>query len=599
MISLDKLRKRSGLVVGGIGVALGAFLLGDLMNSSSSILNGSQGVIGEVNDEVIEYRDFETEAQNLDRIYNTRQDRSTLRDNLWADKVNQIIMEEQYASLGLSVGSEELAGLTFGYKSAEMSNTAKQFFGISGQEVAPGQLATLIQQIHDNDPQRWLYFENLIRKERLAQKYNTLLRNGLFASAIDAEAYYNEQGTQASGRYVFKSFASVKDEEVEVTDAEVKSYYNNHIEDYPQDESRELRFAIFDIIPTEADKQAINNRLTELLEDKVVFNKNTKSNETISGFRNTTDAAAFVNEHADSSFDGTYYAEGQLSPAIESEMRNAEIGFVFGPYEEDNIYKLARLNDRRNDSIQVAIIDMAIDASEETANEIYAKASELAASNDVESLEAAADAQNIALAAASIQDDDRTIAGVGEARNLVFWAYSNDVSLNNVKLQDLNDRILVVMLADIIEEGSQDIETVRPQIEFAVKKEKRAEVLKAQFEEKLLTTTSIDKLASAMSATVEQVNTLSFSSNTVPGGYEPDVVGAFYGLEKGQMSSPVVGNNGVYVLFADDFKKSVVPKDFDALKKQLEAQLQPRASFEAYNALKEIADIEDNRAKFY
>jgi parvulin-like peptidyl-prolyl isomerase len=102
-----------------------------------------------------------------------------------------------------------------------------------------------------------------------------------------------------------------------------------------------------------------------------------------------------------------------------------------------------------------------------------------------------------------------------------------------------------------------------------------------------------------MSATVEQANTLSFSSNTIPGGYEPDVVGAFYGLEKGQMSGPVVGNNGVYVLFADDFIVSEVPKDFDALKKQLEAQLQPRASFEAYNALKEISNIEDNRAKFY
>ena len=96
MISLDKLRKRSGLVIGIIGLALGAFLLGDLMSSSSSLFNSAQGVIGEVNDEVIDYREFETEAQNIDRIFSGSQDRNGLRDNLWASKVNDVIMGEQY-----------------------------------------------------------------------------------------------------------------------------------------------------------------------------------------------------------------------------------------------------------------------------------------------------------------------------------------------------------------------------------------------------------------------------------------------------------------------------------------------------------------------
>jgi peptidyl-prolyl cis-trans isomerase D len=215
MISLDNLRKRSGLLMGGIGVAMGAFLLGDLMSSGSSLLNGGQGVIGVVNDEVIDYRDFETEAQNLDRIFNSRQDRNVLRDNLWNDKVNDVIMSEQYSELGLAISAEELAGLTFGYKSAEMSTTAKQFFGITGQDVSAAQLAGVVQQIHDNDPQRWMYFENVIRKERLGQKYVNLIRQGLNASNIDADVYYNEQATQASGRYVFKAF----DTNIEVSDS--------------------------------------------------------------------------------------------------------------------------------------------------------------------------------------------------------------------------------------------------------------------------------------------------------------------------------------------------------------------------------------------
>lgn len=595
MISLDNLRKRSGLLMGGIGVAMGAFLLGDLFSSGSSLLNGGQGVIGVVDDQVIEYREFETEAQNLDRIFNSRQDRNVLRDNLWNDKVNDVVMGKQYSELGLSISAEELAGLAFGYKSGEMSTTAKQFFGITGQDVTPAQLAGVIQQIHDNDPQRWMYFENVIRKERLGQKYLNAIRQGLSASSVDAENYYQEQGTQASGRYVFKAF----DTKIEVSDAEVSSYYNAHNEEYPQNASRELSIAVFEIAPTQADKNIAKSRISDLIEDKTVFNKTSKANEVVSGFSNTSDAISFVNTYSDASFDTIFYADGQLSPAIELEMRTAELGYVFGPYEEDNSYKLAKLNDRRGDSVQVAIISIAIDASEETANEIYAQASEMAVAKDMDGFETLADEKNIALTTATVLEADRSIAGLGEARNLVFWTYNSETAVNMVKLDDQNNRIVVMMLAAITPEGTQPLEEVKTQVEIALKKEKSGKALLEEFNTTIGSATTIEEVATAMDLKTEQVNTMSFSSNAIPGGFEPNVVGAFYGIEKGQLSKPVIGNNGVYVVYADDFIASKAPKDLTSLKKQLDGQIKPRANFEATNALRELTDIEDNRAKFY
>ncbi len=595
MISLDKLRKRSGLVIAAIGFALLAFLLGDLMNSGTSLLSGSQGILGEINDEVIDYREFETEAQNIDRIFNGQQDRNGLRDNLWLDKVNEVVMGEQYEDIGLMVSPEELAGLTFGYKSAEMSSTAKQFFGATNQDISPEQLAAVIQQIHDTDPLRWMYFEKIILKERLSQKYSNLVRQGLIASNLDAQAYYNNQGAQTSGRYVFKPF----DTEIELTESEVEAYYRENKELYPQNESREVTLAIFDILPTKSDKEEIKNNLQSLIQDKEVYNKTTKNKETIKGFKNTTDVEAFVDTHSDAAFDPTFYADGQLSPAIESVMRNAEEGFVYGPYEEDNKFKLARLNARISDSVQVAIIEIAIEASEETANEIYAQASEIALARDLGSFETIADEKNIALTAATIQESDRTVSGVGEARNLVFWAYNNNTTINTVKLDDQNSRIIVAMLTNITEEGTQSLDDVRFQVEAAVKREKSAETLKEEFNKSLSSISNIDELAKAMNLVPESASLLSFSSNSIPGGFEPNVVGAFYGTEQGQVSNPVVGNSGVYVVSTEAIKESAAPKDYTALKKQLESQLQPRANTEVYSALKELAEIEDNRSKFY
>ena len=595
MISLDKLRKRSGLVIAAIGFALLAFLLGDLMNSGTSLLNGAQGILGEINDEVVDYREFETEAQNIDRIFNGQQDRNGLRDNLWTDKVNDVVMGEQYKDIGLMVSPEELAGLTFGYKSAEMSSTARQFFGATAQNVSSEQLATVIQQIHDTDPLRWMYFENIILKERLGQKYTNLVRQGLVASNIDAQVYYNDQGAQANGRYVFMPF----DANIEVTDAEIESYYRENQESYPQNESRELTLAIFEILPTDSDKEGVKNQLKALIEDKEVYNKTTKNNETVEGFRNTKDVESYINTYSDASFDPTFYAEGQLSPAIESVMRNADEGFIYGPYEEDNSYKLARLTARINDSIQVAIIEIAMDASEETANEIYAQASEMASVTDLEGLEAMAEAKNVALTTATVQESDRNISGIGEARNFVFWAHSENTNINTVKLDDQNNRIVVAMLTNITEEGTQNLEDVRFQVESAVKREKSAEALKEEFNTALTSSSNIDELAKTMNLAPEAASLLSFSSNTIPDGFEPNVVGAFYGTEEGQMSKPVVGNSGVYVVSTEGIKESAAPKDFTALKKQLEGQLHPRANFEVFNALKELAEIEDNRTKFY
>jgi hypothetical protein len=528
MISLDKLRKRSGLLIAAVGIALGAFLLGDLMNSGTSLFTSAQGVIGEINDAVIDYRDFETEAQNLDRIFNGSQDRSGLRDNLWNDKVNEIIMGEQYQELGIAISSEELASLSFGYKSGNMSPTAKQFFGITGQDVSTPQLASLIQQIHDNDPLRWMYFENVIRKERQGQKYNSLVRQGLMASNTDAETYFNEQGTQVSGSYLFKAF----DNKIEVSDAEVISYYKSHKEDYPQNGSRELSMAIFEITPTMNDKKAIEKRVESFIEDKEVFNKNTKTNEVEVGFRNTPDAAAFIEANSDQSFDATFYAEGQLSPAIETQMRKAELGFVFGPYEEDNSYKIARLNARNNDSIQVAVLSLTIDASEETSNEIYAQASEMASSKNKDELEVMAEQKNVALTTVNVQEGDRTFAGIEEARSLVFWAYNENTQVNSVKLDDQNNRICVLMLSDIVEEGTQELEDVRMQVESALRKEKSSQAIVAEFSQALASATDMNSLGKQMNLASEQATTLSFSSNTIPGGFEPNVVGAFYGVKK-------------------------------------------------------------------
>ena len=595
MVSLSKLRKRSGLVIGGIGIAMLAFLLGDLLNSGNSLFSGNSTTIGKVNGQVIDYRDFELKAKMLDRISNSTQDPNSLRDNLWDEKVSEIIYFEQYDKLGVNISSEELAGLTFGYNSEVMSPTAKQFFGTSVNDISSQELASIIKQINENDPQRWLYFESIIRKERLFNKYLNLIKSGLNTSKSDIDIHFSEQSKKITGKYIFKPF----DMSIEVSESEIKSYYNENKETYKQDEKREISIAIFDIIPTESDKNMIKNRLTDLIEDKKVFNVNNNNNDIIPGFKSTKNVKLFVDKYSDKTFDSTYYAKGQLSPLIEEIMRSEKIGFVYGPYEENGSYKLARLNDIKSDSIQVAMIEMEIQPSEETSNEVYVNASEVALSKDFQSFELNAEKKNIAITSVDVKKNDKEISVLGPSRNLVFWAFNEKTSLNSIKLDDQNYRIVVSMLTNIVDNEYKTLDDVKQEIELEVKKIKSSRKLIAEFEDSLKIYSEFEILAEKMNLSIENTSFLNFSNNSIPTGFEPKVVGAFYGVEKNLASNPVVGESGVYIVCVDSVEINNIEKNYNSIRKQLDPQFQLRANYELNSALLDLADIDDDRSKFY
>ena len=70
-------------------------------------------------------------------------------------------------------------------------------------------------------------------------------------------------------------------------------------------------------------------------------------------------------------------------------------------------------------------------------------------------------------------------------------------------------------------------------------------------------------------------------------------------LKPGQISKPIKGNSGVYVIVVNNINEPTLPKEFKESANQLNQQLQGRAQYEVENALKEKADITDHRGRFY
>jgi len=123
MATLQKIRNRAGIAIAiFIGMALAAFILGDLFKSGSSIMRGKQMELAEIAGNTVNYQDFQKKVDELTEIYKmnsgkTTVDQNTLeqiKEQTWQGTVRNLTMKDLYKDLGISVNSSELFELVQG-----------------------------------------------------------------------------------------------------------------------------------------------------------------------------------------------------------------------------------------------------------------------------------------------------------------------------------------------------------------------------------------------------------------------------------------------------------------------------------------------------
>ena len=252
-------------------------------------------------------------------------------------------------------------------------------------------------------------------------------------------------------------------------------------------------------------------------------------------------------------------------------------------------------------TVQIAIIDRVIAPSSQTYQATYTQASKFVSSNpDEKKFNELVKTQGLDKKIAEVHENDKDIAGLENSRVLVRAAFKATkgvliMSTEATPIFELGDQFVVAVLSVIQTEGIASFSSVKNNIEIAVKKEKKAQ----QLIQKMSGKTDLNQLASELGTSVGEANDLNFNSYTIQGvGNEPAIVGAAVVLGVNQISKPVQGNNGVYVIKVTS-EKSAGLQDLASEKFRLAAANNYRANSEAFEALKEYAKIVDKRAKFY
>jgi peptidylprolyl isomerase/peptidyl-prolyl cis-trans isomerase D len=128
-----------------------------------------------------------------------------------------------------------------------------------------------------------------------------------------------------------------------------------------------------------------------------------------------------------------------------------------------------------------------------------------------------------------------------------------------------------------------------------VLKEKKGQLLREAMKNK-----DLNQLSASYSTPIDTVQGVGLNASRVPNlGNEPSVVAALQGLSNGQTSSPIVGENGVYVLQVTSKTEMPMAGNISQIKSQKSQEARQVARTRLLQAMQEDADIRDERSKFY
>lgn len=353
MAVLQNIRNKAGLLIGIIAFALLAFLLGDLLNNGS--IGQPDRTIAEINGEDIAIDEYQARLNELTEVYKMNSGQVALdqetservQDETWNALVRDYILNDEYDATGVSIHNDELFDMVQGDNIHPM---IRQIFANpqTGQ-VDKSQILNFLKSFEmEGGTERksyWLFIEKELKRQRLNEKYNVLLSKGILVNS--EEAKYAVEGSKMNKNVDFFSvaYSTISDSTVVVSSSDISTYYNANKEKYKQEDARSIEYISYPIFASIDDDNEVSEWSKEIAAEIVEVN-------------DEKELTRYVKFNSDETWDGQYLGEDAVDERLKDFAFNNEVGAVYGPYQENETYKVVKLaaRDMRSDSVMASHI---------------------------------------------------------------------------------------------------------------------------------------------------------------------------------------------------------------------------------------------------
>ncbi len=335
MAIIGTIRKRSGLLIILIGIAIAGFVLQDAFKSTNGLNNKKLGVI---NGTDITYNEFERKMETQVEQMKQQQRKENLssqelfqvRQSVWNQLISDILMGKEYEELSIEVSPDEMNDMFYGkflHQFINQNFTNPKTGQVDRQRVM--QIINGFDQMKPEEQKQWKSIEEYIKTDRIRTKYNNLISKSFYMPKAFAKKAYEAQNDFVKLRLVAVDYATVSDSSVTLTDKDYETYYEEHKQEFDQEPSRDVDYVMFEVLPSKEDVDATTKQVNDIFAD----------------FQTTENIPEFVNTRSDKRYDSTFIKRGVLPYSIDSAMFNASVGTIFPPFMDNGSFKMAKLMD--------------------------------------------------------------------------------------------------------------------------------------------------------------------------------------------------------------------------------------------------------------
>lgn len=551
-------------------IALGPQSLGDV--------NGESISLEEYNNRVSFYTDQFNQQTNQAM---TPEMRTLYENQAWEDLVAARLIRQKMNQMGITVTDNELIEMITGENPDPF---IRQQFGDEQGNIDRIALRAAIDAPENS--QAWIQIEQQLRDNRRQQKMSNYIASGLKVSELDIENEYTMQNSFAEIEYVRFPYAEVTNDDLSVTEEELREYYQSNQSDYERSETYRFEFVSWDKTPTSADTTNIIEEVEELREQ----------------FATTDNDSLFMQRYQSATpYQGAFVALDDMREDYREVIEGLEVGEVSDVVMINSAPHMLKKIEQNGDDVRFAVFSYQIIADPiNTIDRLAEQASEFEFYASTDGFEEEADRRELDIQTATATKDVPFVPGIGQAPQLLN-------ELENMSTGDISDAIelsnqfLVVRLIERTPEGARPFTEVRSQVENSVRNEKRQEVMLDRVMQYTDRSEGLEQIAEVSDREIQTAENVRFGGNTIPGaGREVKVIGYVFGMEEGELSGPVEGANAVFVIRLVNKSMADPSTMTEADRNQIRTQLEQQ-KFQNFNQvflerLKEEADITDNRS---
>lgn len=247
--------------------------------------------------------------------------------------------------------------------------------------------------------------------------------------------------------------------------------------------------------------------------------------------------------------------------------------------------------------VKLAIMEREVTPSSKTYGILYNQAKQYIVNNNTADkfVEAAAEQGLAVRPAYNIQKNANTVADLKQSRPIVRWAFkANEGDVSDVF--ECGEQFVVVLLDEVHDGEYRSLANVSAELRQELLKDKKAELIMKE----MAGITSLEQAAEQFDQEVKTAEDINLNSYRFGNqGAEPAVIGAAVALEQNQLSAPVKGQNGVYLLVQTAKTMDEGEVDLKSQIQQMSSRYQYTLPYQVINFIEEKAKVVDNRANFY